>query len=87
MKEIADTPLTKTESEQIQQTLERLDIMMDNIEMRLFQLERINAAKQEEEIVRMFEAEAVLKDMEGRIAELEAKKREINPDNLDPEWF
>jgi len=87
MKEIDDTPLTKTESEQIQQTLERLDIMMDNIEMRLFQLERINAAKQEEEIVRMFEAEAVLKDMEGRIAELEAKKREINPDNLDPEWF
>ena len=87
MKEIDDTPLTKTESEQIQQTLERLDIMMDNIEMRLFQLERINAAKQEEEIVRMFEAEAVLKDIEGRIAELEAKKREINPDNLDPEWF
>ena len=87
MKEIDATPLTKTESEQIQQTLERLDIMMDNIEMRLFQLERINAAKQEEEIVRMFEAEAVLKDMEGRIAELEAKKREINPDNLDPEWF
>ena len=87
MKEIDDTPLTKTESEQIQQTLERLDIMMDNIEMRLFQLERINAAKQEEEIVRMCEAEAVVKDMEGRIAELEAKKREINPDNLDPEWF
>jgi hypothetical protein len=87
MKEIDDTPLTKTESEQIQQTLERLDIMMDNIEMRLFQLERINAAKQEEEIVRMFERELCDKDMEGRIAELEAKKREINPDNLDPEWF
>ena len=87
MNEIDDTPLTKTESEQIQQPLERLDIMMDNIELRRFQLERINAAKQEEEIVRMFEAEAVLKDMEGRIAELEAKKREINPDNLDPEWF
>lgn len=87
MKEIDDTPLTKTESEQIQQTLERLDIMMDNIEMRLFQLERINSAKQEEEIVRWFEMEDTLKDLHVRIAELEAKKRTCTVDEMDVEWY